>query len=282
MFDPVHDDKGVRSQVPGPDPTVKIEHLLLSGLDHYFNGRYEHAIDVWTRVLFLDRSHARARAYIGRARAASAERLRESEELVHTGVEAFERGDVRQARSLLTSAVEQGGGRDEALNVLDRLDRLEAASGQAVPLRRDTRVSASGPAVPVEAGERSVARHVRIMPLVLLAGVLAVTGYLAISWGQWGPLLWAVPRRPVASPMGRLESVPVPSSADMSVARARRLVEDDRLLEAIGALASVHPGGPMSTEADGLRTVIQRRLLAGAGVTALPSSEAIPVSATDR
>ena len=51
---------------------VKIEQLLLSGLDHYFKGRYERAIDVWTRVLFLDRMHARARAYIDRARAATA------------------------------------------------------------------------------------------------------------------------------------------------------------------------------------------------------------------
>ena len=31
----------------------------------------ERAIDVWTRVLFLDRSHTRARAYIDRARAAA-------------------------------------------------------------------------------------------------------------------------------------------------------------------------------------------------------------------
>ena len=38
------------------------QHLLLAGLDHYFSGRYEQAIDVWTRALFFDRSHARARA----------------------------------------------------------------------------------------------------------------------------------------------------------------------------------------------------------------------------
>ena len=54
---------------------------------HYFRGRFERAIDVWTRVLFLDRSHARARAYIDRARAAVAERVRESEALLHAGVE---------------------------------------------------------------------------------------------------------------------------------------------------------------------------------------------------
>ena len=72
---------------------AKIESLLLSGLDHYFSSDYAQAIDVWTRALFLDRQHARARAYIERARGALAEQQRESEELLHNGVAAFERGE---------------------------------------------------------------------------------------------------------------------------------------------------------------------------------------------
>ena len=51
---------------------ARVEQLLLAGLDHYFAGQYERAVHVWTRVLFLDRGHARARAYIERARAAQA------------------------------------------------------------------------------------------------------------------------------------------------------------------------------------------------------------------
>jgi len=70
----------------------RIEELLLAGLDHYFNGQHELAISVWTRVLFLDRTHARARAYIERARGAIAERQREGEELLQTGAAAFTRG----------------------------------------------------------------------------------------------------------------------------------------------------------------------------------------------
>src|SRR4051794_19627503 len=65
---------------------AKIEQLLLVGLDHYFAAQYDQAINIWTRALFLDRSHPRARAYIERARTALAERQRESEELLHTGV----------------------------------------------------------------------------------------------------------------------------------------------------------------------------------------------------
>src|SRR3954470_25033140 len=79
------------------DRDGKIEQLLLVGLDHYFAAQYDQAINIWTRALFLDRSHPRARAYIERARTALAERQRESEELLHTGVAAFERGDGREA-----------------------------------------------------------------------------------------------------------------------------------------------------------------------------------------
>src|ERR671910_2643115 len=89
--------------VPERDRDGRVEELLLTGLDHYFGGRYDLAINVWTRVLFLDRGHARARAYIERARGAIADRQREGDELVHSGADAFDRGEVDGARSLLSS-----------------------------------------------------------------------------------------------------------------------------------------------------------------------------------
>src|SRR5262249_13559776 len=128
MSDPLRFDAA--SEVAGRDHGPLVEELLLTGLDHYFAGQYELAINVWTRVLFLDRGHARARAYIERARSAVSERQREGEELVHTGAAAFERGESKAARRLLTSALERGAATDEALALLARLDRLEAAGVQ--------------------------------------------------------------------------------------------------------------------------------------------------------
>ena len=125
MSDPLRHDASALSTAPAAN--TRIEELLLSGLDHYFTGQHELAINVWTRVLFLDRSHARARAYIERARSAIAERQREGEELLQTGAAAFQRGDTEGARRLLTSAVEHGAQPDEALALLDRLDRLAPA-----------------------------------------------------------------------------------------------------------------------------------------------------------
>ena len=121
----------LRSDRPGDAPDrerdARIEELLLSGLDHYFAGQHELAINVWTRVLFLDRGHAQARAYIERARSALAERQREGDELLHTGAAALTAATALTARQLLTSAVERGASGEEALALLHRLDRLEAA-----------------------------------------------------------------------------------------------------------------------------------------------------------
>src|SRR5262250_1674559 len=95
------------------DRDAKIEELLLTGLDHYFAAQYQQAINVWTRALFLDRSHARARAYIERARSAMAERQRESEELLQNGVAAFQRGEPEEARRLLQAAIDAGAPAEE-------------------------------------------------------------------------------------------------------------------------------------------------------------------------
>src|ERR1051325_1964464 len=119
MADPLRDPDSADS---------RIEELLLAGLDHYFNGQHDLAISVWTRVLFLDRTHARARAYIERARGAIAERQREGEELIQTGTAAFQRGETTAARELLTSAVERAARPEEALALLERIDRLAPAA----------------------------------------------------------------------------------------------------------------------------------------------------------
>ena len=65
MSDPLRTD-GSRAfpAASEADRDAKIEQLLLAGLDHYFAAQYDFAISVWTRVLFLDRSHARARAWL--------------------------------------------------------------------------------------------------------------------------------------------------------------------------------------------------------------------------
>lgn len=263
----------------GAGREARIEQLLLAGLDEYFAGRYEQAIHVWTRVLFLDRGHARARAYIERARRALAERLRESEELFYRGADAFNRGDARTARELLTSALARGAAQEDALALLGRLDRLEASVRRGVPSGRDRRASARPPGG-VEVAVTRVSRRSVAWPLLAvgLSSALLVGGLLVSSWlggGRWA-ILEPLPRvevAPAASP-----PVPVPTAAEAAVARARELIgarslddpagvppEDaEGLQEALRLLESVRLGDPLRAEADGLRARIQRALIAGA------------------
>src|SRR5258708_14010152 len=139
MSDPLRTDasRAHADVASGSDRNAKIEQLMLVGLDHYCAARYELAINVWTRALFLDRSHARARAYIDRARSALAERQRESEELLQNGVAAFHRGESGEARRLLHAAIDGGAPLEEALAVLDRLNRFESAMSPAASPRSD-------------------------------------------------------------------------------------------------------------------------------------------------
>jgi tetratricopeptide (TPR) repeat protein len=267
----------------GSDRDAKIEQLLLVGLDHYFASRYELAINVWTRALFLDRSHARARAYIERARSALAERQRESEELLQTGVAAFDRGDGDEARRLLQAAIERGAPSEEALAVLDRLDRLESVVSPArtIPSGRAARARP-----PHAAGRRghSIAGLVAITAVVV--AVIGLGGYAATSWDdQRRDALLAVirsvsdaaglgkPSAPAATasvPIARDSSVPpsLPRRGETSLTRARALVAGGHLHDALTALDSVRPTDPQKVEADRLRADIQRQLLA---VTALPA-----------
>src|SRR5687768_6927220 len=156
----------------------RIEELLLAVLDHYFSGQHELAISVWTRVLFLDRSHARARAYIERARGAIAERQREGEELLQTGAAAFLRGDAEDARRLLTSAVERGAQRDEAFAMLDRIERLSPAARPepGEPGRRARQMSTR----PMQSRPR---RGIRAATLLLVLAIGLASGVLVmIAW----------------------------------------------------------------------------------------------------
>ncbi len=68
MADPTYMTDPLQAQT-GADDEARIEHLLVTGLDHYFAGEYEQAINLWTRVLFLDRRRRQiSRLHRSRAR----------------------------------------------------------------------------------------------------------------------------------------------------------------------------------------------------------------------
>jgi tetratricopeptide (TPR) repeat protein len=243
---------------PAPDAerATRIEELLVSGLDHYFAEDYEQAINVWTRVIFLDREHDRARAYIDRARKAIAERQRQSEELLHRGLEAYKTGDFESARGLLTRAIEQGAPSDEALVLLERMDRLEG-TGFDTPVHRRTQ--------PVRrvADHATSPRRARTWPWAIAALALGGLG-AAVYFGAAPALSWLadVPPAVRSATPSATDPLPMVRTADTLLDRARALYIDGHLHDALRLLDRIGIADPVRPEADRLRSEIQRALLA--------------------
>jgi tetratricopeptide (TPR) repeat protein len=275
MSDPLRTDSSqAHDATSEADRDAKIEQLLLVGLDHYFAAQYEAAINVWTRALFLDRSHPRARAYIERARSALAERQRESEELLQNGVAAFHRGEGDEARRLLQAAIERGAPSEEALAVLERMDRLDTTVGPRPPARslRERRSTT----VPDERHAASRPKVALSVSIVLLLAVVAVGVYAAAVWDrfEWRSLvrLQDAPATSAPAPAAREFASAVPRRGETAMARARTLAAGGHLRDALSVLDLIRPTDAQKEDADRLRGDIQRQLLA---LTAkpMPASE---------
>jgi tetratricopeptide (TPR) repeat protein len=232
----------------GPERDGRIESLLVEGLDRYFVGRYEEAVHIWTRVLFLDRSHPRARAYIDRARTALAERQRRSDELLHASQSLLEQGKTGDARQLLSEAVAATGDDERAAALRMRLDRIDRNAWHAPA----DHVSAAGGSAPASS----------VTPAVwwtLVGATSLVTLWLIarLVFPAWQPIEPAAPAVAFTS-----APIDVPAPAEVALVRARTLFARGRLADALVALDRVGENDKRRPEADRLRVEIQRLLLA--------------------
>jgi tetratricopeptide (TPR) repeat protein len=257
---------------------MRIEQLLLSGLDSYFSGKYNRAINLWTRVLFLDRHHDRARAYIDRARNAEAEQQREAEALLHEGLQAFDDGKIDQARRLLNTALDRGASSDLALGVLNRIERLAVAQGRHA---RDTddrrevppvvRSRHASPRVRPSDGTQMVSTLwlvVVIVVAMMAAGAWVFSLDDLTTWARWpGSPLSDLPPSATTT---LLEPLPVPGTADVLLRRAQAHFAAGRVRDALAVLDQVPVGNPRHADAERLRGLIQRELLAAADAVIPP------------
>ena len=272
MSEPLRTDPADQAPLSEADRAARIEQLLLSGLDHYFGGNYEQAINIWTRVAFLERGHGRARAYIERARSALAERQRESEELTHTGIAAYETGDLQTARELLTRAVEHGGTNDTALLFLQRLNRLDVISPPAQSQEVASKNSRGPRREQPRATRTASSWFATIAACVIVIGLVAVAALAARSW---------LVELPVTAPQGepaRAEALPIVRVSDIRMTRARELMTSGHPHDALAVLTEIDIADPLRAEANRLTADIQRELLESANAT----PGAAPVGETPR
>ena len=238
------------------DRASQADALLVQGLHLYFDGHFEDAIHIWTRVLFLDRSHARARAYIDRARSAVAERQRRSEEMLQASQQLLESGETAAARHLLTEAVASNGDDERAAAVRVRLERVERAHASTGAPRLS--ISAAPAVVPAWTWPaRSLSK--RLLMGVGIAACVLLVALAALRLSDW--LEFRAERNDLAAPPAQA-GLQVLSSSDVALIRARTLFGRGRLAQALQALDRVDDRGAQRQEADQLRVEIQRLLLA--------------------
>ena len=252
-MEPLRTDTSDSGPLSEAERAARIEQLLLSGLDHYFGGNYEQAINVWTRVAFLERGHGRARAYIERARSALAERQRESEESLHQGIAAYHAGDLQQARELLTQAVEQGGATELALVFLQRLGRLDS-----VPPSQGERPSHRPASTQRLSDTRVTAKNHWLATVGASAAITAIILLGALRTASW---LRESPVAVRAGDSALREPLPIVRDAERRIGRAQVLRGEGRLREALRELGIVELGDPLRPQADRLRSEIQHVLL---------------------
>lgn len=251
----------------------RTEALLVEGLDEYFQANYEEAIHLWTRVLFLDRTHARARAYIARARTAIGERQRRAEEMLHRAGELIDRGELDQARRVL-SQVEQVSGADE--KVAELWARFERMARTPPGGRWPTVTAAVVDAVPLRTWRWGAASTAWFVAAAAL-GALIVTAAVSPAVRDWFADGRNASSRPVSATEPR--ALPTLTSGEVALVRAHTLYARGRLAEALAALDRTDAYGTSREAADALRADIQRWLLAprrGVDMTAGRTTEVVP------
>jgi hypothetical protein len=153
--------------------------------------------------------------------------------------------------------VDQGAPSDEALVLLERLERLEG-SGFNAPMPRKYRPARRTAAIANSpAARRRWIWMVAATAAAILIGALVFGAAPALSWLADVPGASTVTQAPA-------EPLPVVRAADMLLDRARELYTGGHLYDALRLLDRIGIADPIRPEADRLRADIQRDLLAAA------------------
>jgi FimV-like protein len=223
-----------RLTVQGHD---RIPELLAEGRELLGRSRFPEAADVFGRILLLDPQSQGARLGLQSARRAAAEAERQLDATLDDAHAAIDAGDVTGARRLLEHVVENGGNRDAARALLDRLDRRE---GRLFVGARSLRASQ-----PSEAQlPRSGGRWSRSALALAWASCFAlVAAGLASSWERLVRGL-VEPPAPALVAGPPLTQAPAPSAGERAVVEARRLAEHGDAAAALALLDGISPDEP--------------------------------------
>ena len=234
----------------------RLRRLLDEGRELLGRERGREAADVFGRILLLDPENAEARRGLEQARASATESERVLEAHLREAEAAFAAGEDQRARSLLDEVIRQGGDRDRARDLLDRLDcrpgRLHARNG----IGASTGEAPEGRSIEPPAWSRRVV----IGGWVVVFGLLA-TG-VASSWDRLLDRLGRAPS-PSSLPAAPPTSLAAPTLGEQAVADARHLLDQGETAAALAVLDRVSPDEPAYPFARELRRQAEAVLRSG-------------------
>ena len=270
------DADGEVSVRPSSRSSLKTEELYLHGDELFDRGFFQRAVDVWTRILFIDRGNPKARKAIERAKKVLAERQRLLDAEVATAGRLFEEGDLEGAGRLIRTVLATDPRHVEGHHVAGRiavLDRRNLDGERAgasceiepppVPSKRGLllHVSQKSSARP-ETG--TAALPLRMAVFALSAMLVFATGalYLHLNWDSFvsdGVFAHSTPPSGLSDP----EAPSLPDPAELRYYNGARLFAKGRYREALMELSLVDRSSATAEEARGLILRIEQRLLRG-------------------
>jgi len=233
----------------------RLRRLLDEGRDLLGRGRGGEAADVFGRILLLDPDDAEARKGLDEARASSVEAERLLAARLAEAEEAFTAGREEHARRLLDDVIRNGGDRDRARDLMDRLDRrpgrLHPGPGAG---------GASGQPEENRASPSPWSRRAMVAGWMVVFGLLA-TG-VASSWDRLLDRLGRAPS-PSARPAPTVPTLAAMTPGERAVADARRLLEQGETAAALAILDRISPDEPAYPFARELRRQAETVLRSG-------------------
>ena len=212
----------------------RIQGLLAEGWRLLEAGQARESALIFGRVALVEPAHAEAMRGLAAARTAITESERLSDERLEEARRAAGRGDAVSARAALHEVIAEGGDRDHAAALLDRLDDRGGRIERAAP-----RAAISGPIVrprpsAVSWSRRAFAATATVVLVALGAGVFS----------SWDRLLFGLTRPPAPRPHAGADPATTDRAGERALAEARRHMDSGNVAAALAALDRVGPQEP--------------------------------------
>ncbi|MFQ5790160.1 MAG: hypothetical protein ACE5JI_06740, partial [Acidobacteriota bacterium] len=230
------------------EPDQKTAKLLRHGGELFRARRYQQAIHVWTRVLFLDRGNTAARRAIERAKRAIAEQQRQLDVLVAEAARCLDEGDRVSARHQLVQVLSldprhsEGRSLLEKLQTLDRRGEPRSVAVQVRPSREPGSRRRRHRVVRGKAARSESPSVLKVAAFLFSAVCLFAAGglYLYLNWDFLvSDRAFAPARRAGTERFDERDLLPVPSPAELHYYNGVRLYAKGRYREALQELARV-------------------------------------------